>query len=67
MQEMTVYLEAYSKIMKLCENFLKSDQNWANNFGGFRGLGLGVLKSSDFYPQMARPCINMLLHFLCQV
>ena len=32
---------------KSSENFL-SDQNWAN-FGGFKGLGLGISKSFDFY------------------
>ena len=32
------------------ENFSSPDQNWAN-FGGFEGLGMGVLKSFDFYPK----------------
>jgi len=39
-------------------------QNWAN-LGSFGGLGSGVSKSCDFYPQKARPCVKprRLSHF----
>ena len=42
---------------KSSENFRSPDQNWAN-FGGFRGLGVRVSKSWDFYPKQARLCVN---------
>jgi len=42
---------------KSSENFLSTDQNWAN-FGGFEGLRVSGFKKLKFLPQKARPCVN---------